>query len=129
VARTVRWTLAAAGDLEEIADFIRRDSAAYAASFVREALDAVRSLRRFAERGRLVPEIGDEFIREIFVHSYRLIYCVEKRTVFVLAFVHGARDLAALWQRREGSPLTRSVPPSHRPRKRTERLRANERSQ
>jgi hypothetical protein len=32
------------------------------------------SLRTFAERGRVVPEIDTPDIREIFIRSYRLIY-------------------------------------------------------
>jgi plasmid stabilization system protein ParE len=102
VARTVRWTETATQDLEETAEFIGRDSRFYAAALVRETRAAARSLRTFAERGRVVPEIDTPDIREIFVRSYRLIYQVIADHVFILAFVHGARDLTALWQRRGG---------------------------
>jgi hypothetical protein len=36
-----------------------------------EARQAARSLKRFAERGRIVPEVGDPGIRELFVRRYR----------------------------------------------------------
>src|SRR5688500_15837681 len=61
-----------------------------------EARDAARSLRQFANRGRVVPEIGDSAIRELFVFkSYRMLYRVLDREVQVLAFIHGSRDLNA----------------------------------
>jgi toxin ParE1/3/4 len=107
VARTVRWTETAAQDLAEVAAFIGRDSRFYAAALVRESRAAARSLRTFTERGRMVPEIDAPDIRELFIRSYRLIYQVRADYVFVLAFIHGARDLATLWERRAGPPETR----------------------
>jgi plasmid stabilization system protein ParE len=50
-------------DLEASADYIARASSYYAAAFVREARDAARSLRNFANRGRVVPEFEDPAIR------------------------------------------------------------------
>lgn len=89
-------------DLAEAAEFISRDSPFYASALVREARAAARSLRDFAERGRLVPEYGDRTIRELLVNSYRLIYRHTTDKVFILAFVHGARDLGTLLSRRPG---------------------------
>lgn len=56
-----------------------------------EAKSAARSLRTLSQRGRVVPEIGDESIREIFVKNFRLIYELGEREIVVLAFLHGAR--------------------------------------
>ena len=93
----VRWTTPAWTDVEEQARFIARDSPSYAV-VQRDAQSAARSLRRFAWRGRVVPERHDERLRELFVaKSYRLIYrIVSDDEVHVIAFVHGARDLDAL---------------------------------
>jgi plasmid stabilization system protein ParE len=102
VARTVRWTDTATKDLEAAAVFIGRDARFYAAALVREARTAARPLRTFAERGRVVPASGVPDMRELFIRSYRLIDQVTAEHVFLLAFVHGARDLAALWERRGG---------------------------
>jgi toxin ParE1/3/4 len=63
---------------------------------VREARDAARSLSHLANRGRIVPEVNDVRVRELFVWRYRLIYRVTDRTVEILAFIHSARDLSAL---------------------------------
>ena len=100
MARTVRWTEAAVDDLSEAAEFIAKDSPFYATALVREARAAAFSLRRFAERGRIVPESDDPTIRELFIKHYRLIYQTTDDHVFILAFIHGARDLAALWTKR-----------------------------
>jgi hypothetical protein len=56
-----------------------------------------------AERGRVVPEVDEPAARELIVGSYRLIYEIREESVFVLALIHGARDLAALWDEETGS--------------------------
>ena len=101
--RRVRWTETAWSDLEQVISYIARDSARYAASFAREARDASRSLRRFAERGRTVPELGQPDVREIFVRSYRLIYSIADDIIYILGLIHGARDLGAVWEREKRS--------------------------
>lgn len=104
MARSVRWSEAAARDLAAAAEFIARDSPYYAAALVRDARAAARLLSTLAERGRVVPEARSSNVCEIPVKSYRLIYGVAPDKVTVLAFVYGARDLPALWQRRGGTP-------------------------
>lgn len=103
MARKVEWTEVAWSDLQEGSDYIAKDSRYYAAAFVREVRDAARSLAYLAERGRVVPEFSDPTIRELFVRRYRLIYQVMEQTVYIIGFIHGARDLLALWGR-EGRP-------------------------
>jgi toxin ParE1/3/4 len=99
MARKVTWTESAWIDLEEVADYIAKDSPHYAGAFIREVRDAARSLAYLAERGRIVPEFNDPLIRELIVKSYRLIYKVTEQTTYILGFIHGARDLSALWER------------------------------
>ena len=89
MARQVTWTASAWRDLEEVADFISKDSSHYAAAFVREARDAARSLVSQAEHGRVVPEFNNTNIRELFVGSYRLLYQITTQTVFVLDLFMG----------------------------------------
>jgi plasmid stabilization system protein ParE len=60
------WTESAWRDLEEVADYIAKDSSHYAAAFILEARDAARTLAYMAERGRVVPEFNDPIIRELF---------------------------------------------------------------
>lgn len=98
MARKVTWTEVAWGDLEEAADYIAKDSPRYAAAFVREVRDAASSLAQLAERSRPVPEFGDVSIRELLVRNYRLIYKVTEQNVYIIGFIHGARDLWLLWE-------------------------------
>lgn len=99
----VKWTRPAWQDVEEQARFIARDSPRYAVVLQREAQAAASSLRQFGRRGRIVPERGDDDLRELIVgNSYRLIYrLVEGDEVHVIAFVNAARDLGRFLQRRE----------------------------
>ncbi len=101
MARKVIWAYAAEEDLDSAAEYIHRDSPAYAASFVIRALEIGRSLSEFPDRGRVVPEFRDRNIREIFVYSYRLIYRVEDDRVSILALIHGRRDFQTAWKEKD----------------------------
>ena len=91
MARQVVWSDAAWADVEATAEYIGRDSGAYAAAFVQSVKDAAALLAHFAERGQIVPEFGDESIRELLGKPYRLIYRITAdRRVFILTLVHGA---------------------------------------
>jgi len=101
MARKVIWAYVAEEDLESAASYIHRDSPVYAASFVDRVLEAGRSLDEFAERGRMVPELSDHNIREIFVYSYRRIYRIEDDRISILALIHGRRDFHKAWDEKD----------------------------
>jgi len=60
---------------------------------VLQSLESAKFLSDLVERGRVVPEFKNETIREIFVHSYRLIYQLQENRVSVLAMIHEAATL------------------------------------
>ena len=93
MARKVVWTGPGWEDLESAAKYIARDSEFYAATLVQEANEAAMSLTDFGERGQVVPEFGDESIRELLVKPYRLVYKMTYEHVFIVAFIHGAERL------------------------------------
>jgi plasmid stabilization system protein ParE len=99
MARTVAWTELAWDDLERTVDYIAHDSPAYGASFARKIWELAQSLEDLPERGRTVPELGDPNVRELLPSSYRLLYEIREDTIFILGVIHGARDLAGLWDR------------------------------
>jgi plasmid stabilization system protein ParE len=76
------------------------DSGRRAAQVIRKSLLAARSLARFADRGRMVPEFSDPSVRELLKGRYRIIYKISDKCAIVVAFIHGARDLPALWKKR-----------------------------
>lgn len=65
----IEWSPEATEDIEAIAEFISRDSAFYARAVVSKILSVSRTLANFPHIGRVVPELGDENIRERFVYS------------------------------------------------------------
>jgi addiction module RelE/StbE family toxin len=92
----VSWSPTALDDVDAIAEYIHRDSPAYASAVVSKLLEAARNLATSPNAGRIVPEFDDETIRERFVYSYRLIYRIQGNDVLVVAVVHGRRLLVPL---------------------------------
>ncbi len=90
--RRVDWTREAQRNLAEVLEFIAQDSHDGARQVLEQAVAAAKSLSTLSHRGRVVPEVNDRRIREIFVHRYRLIYRVESDVVSILAIIYGARD-------------------------------------
>lgn len=95
----VVWSPEAIEDVDSIADFISRDSAFYASAVVMRLFEASRALTIFPLASRIVPELGDENVRERFVYSYRMIYRVGDGRVLIVAVVHGKRLLEPLTDR------------------------------
>lgn len=91
MAYEVEWSTRAVEDVEAIALYISADSTAYAAAVVKKILTIARSLSQLPFAGRVVPEFGDENIREKFAYSYRIIYRIQDETVTIAAVVHGRR--------------------------------------
>jgi toxin ParE1/3/4 len=97
--REVVWAQSARDALDEVIEYIARDSRPTAAlQVLEEALRAAASLATLSERGRIVRELNDPAIRELLVFKYRLLYEVEDHRVLIVAFLHGARDFATWWQ-------------------------------
>jgi plasmid stabilization system protein ParE len=61
------WSPDALDDIEAIGEYIARDSEFYAESTVLKIYEAPQSLINLPKLGRVVPEIGDEAIRELLV--------------------------------------------------------------
>lgn len=101
--RTVVWAESARDALDAVITYIAQDSHQAADHVLDTALAAAASLATLAERGRVVPELNNAAIREVFVFRYRLMYRVEDRRVIVVAFLHGAQDFAT-WRQRQRSP-------------------------
>ena len=72
--REVIWAESARDALDAVIGYIAQDSQQAAVQVLDEALRAGTSLATFAERGRVVPELNDPSIREVFVYKYRLQY-------------------------------------------------------
>jgi plasmid stabilization system protein ParE len=90
--RRITWAPSAQAGLDAALDYIAQDSLTGAQKILHGALALAESLETLSERGRVVPELQNPAIREVFVHSYRLIYEIQESEIQVIAFLHGARD-------------------------------------
>ena len=93
MAYRVEWSPRAVEDLEAIAQYIALDSSAYASAVIKRIFQTTHNLSQFPFSGRIVPEFGDESIREWFAFSYRIIYRLDESTITIAAIVHGKRLL------------------------------------
>ena len=101
---TVLLTEDAAGDLDELYDYIAMNDAPERADYVLEQIErAFCSLSESPERGASPKELlalGIREYREILFKPYRIIHRVLDNNVYVLLIVDGRRDMQALLERR-----------------------------
>ena len=88
----VIWSPSALNDIDEIAEYIARDSVDRAALFVSRIFESTDHLQKFPLSGRVIPEIGDQSCREILYGVYRIMYRIEDNDVWITGVVHGERD-------------------------------------
>ena len=89
----VKLSRSARSDIQDIVRYISIDDHGRALRFGRFLIQHGRSLSKFPERGRVVPEFEDESIREIFVKAYRIVYRVrhDERSIEIVRFWHAGR--------------------------------------
>jgi plasmid stabilization system protein ParE len=94
MAYKVRFSHSARADINHIVRYISIDNRYRALRFGRFLIEHAMRLGDFPERGRAVPELGDESIREIIVRAYRIVYRVDHhaRLVEIIRFWHAAQD-------------------------------------
>lgn len=93
MAHRVVWSNSALADVNAIAAYIAKDSPAYARTVVKRLITLTRTLSRFPNSGREVPEYREPRIRELLAYSYRIIYKVTEGEVLITAVIHGKRNL------------------------------------
>ncbi len=95
----VKWSLEAVEDVEAIADYISRDSKFYAQATVSKIIDFSRSVAKFPQMGRIVPELNNKKIRERLIYSYRLVYKIERTYILIIAVIHGKQLFSSVAER------------------------------
>jgi plasmid stabilization system protein ParE len=95
MAFKVVWSQTAVGDLQEVVEFIARDSpdaAARLASLILEHIEAAASMPM---SNRMVPERSEAAVREVILRPYRIIYAIDERQqqLQVLRIWHAARGI------------------------------------
>jgi addiction module RelE/StbE family toxin len=85
------WAPQAIEDAAAIRAYVARDSAHYAELVVERIVAAVARLESHPLSGRVVPEAGDESLREAIHGSYRIVYRLKQDVVEIVTVFHGAR--------------------------------------
>jgi toxin ParE1/3/4 len=100
----VLLTQDAVNDLEELDTWIATHDSPGRADYVLDRIsEAFQRLAELPERGTYPKELsalGIREFREIFFKPYRIIYRVERRTVYIYLIADGRRDMQTLLSRR-----------------------------
>lgn len=83
----------ARSDIQDIVRYISLDDPNRAVDFGRFLIKCARSLGQFPMRGRVVPEFGEESLRELIARSYRIVYRLrdDERLIEIIRFWHAGR--------------------------------------
>jgi len=93
MAQKIRWSPRATRHFEEICNYIARDSEHYAKLFAKKIISIIKDIPRFPKFGRMVPEYGDENLRERIYQNYRIVYRLRGKAVEIVAITHSAKPL------------------------------------
>jgi len=89
----MRWFLRSVFNFNYICCYIGRDTEFYAALFAKKIMVIVKSIPQFPKSGRIVPEYGDENLREKIYENYRIVYRIKDEFVEIVAICHCAMVL------------------------------------
>jgi len=90
----VTWQPQAQAHLRNIYRHIAKDSVNIAQRIVLELTERTRPLAEFPFTGKVVPETNDPNLREVHAHSWRILYQVRQRDVFIIAVLHQRQQFA-----------------------------------
>ena len=87
------WTKEALLQLQEIEEYISRDNPIRAIEFVDKLITVAETIIDNPQKGRIVPELSLENIRELLYQNYRIVYLVKKNSVDILTVFEGLQLL------------------------------------
>jgi addiction module RelE/StbE family toxin len=83
------WTKEALLRLQEVEEYISRDNPIAAEDFVDKLISLAETIVDNPKKGRVVPELSLENIRELLYKNYRIVYLVKKSSAEVLTVFEG----------------------------------------
>jgi len=89
----VIWTESALSDLNDIGEFIAKDSVRYAELTVAKLFESADILETHPKAGKKVPELNNNSYRELVRGSYRIIYCLVDEFHIEILTVHRSSRL------------------------------------
>jgi plasmid stabilization system protein ParE len=88
----VKWAVRAYEHLDQIGGYIEKDSPFQARRVVQLIIKETHRLKDNIRIGHMVPEIKDDFYRELKVFSYRILYKIlSSDRVAIIGIVHSKR--------------------------------------
>jgi toxin ParE1/3/4 len=87
----IAWSIPARQDLRLIHQYIAHDSKRYATRVLQDITEKVEVLLELPRLSRVVPEIGEENVREISMYSYRIMYELIEETIYIHGIIHKRR--------------------------------------
>ena len=78
------WTKEALFRLQEIKEFISKDNPEVAIKFIDKLIRIAETLVDNPQKGRMVPELIIENIRELLYKNYRIVYLIKKSSIEIL---------------------------------------------
>ena len=90
----VTWQPQAQAHLRNIYRHIAKDSANTAQRIVHELTERTRPLAELPFTGKIVPETNDKNLREVHAHSWRILYQIRQRDVYIIAVLHQRQQFA-----------------------------------
>ena len=92
---TVIWTARSLTDLEEIGEYISKDSSRYAKLTLEKLIETAKLIENNQLIGRIVPEVKQKDIRELITGNFRIIYQIKaKEYAYILTVHHISRLLS-----------------------------------
>lgn len=83
------WTKEALLRLQDIEEYISRDNHVAAIEFVDKLISVAETIVDYLEKGRIVPELSMEKIREVLHKNYRIVYLIKKNSIDILTVFEG----------------------------------------
>ena len=87
----IKFTHQSIVDLEDIAEYISKDSVFYAGIQVQKLIERTDLLEQFPFIGRIVPELKTRTVRELIEGNYRIVYRIVNKNLIHILTVHHSR--------------------------------------
>ena len=95
-AYEVVWSNRAVTDFEHMIEYIARDGPSNAIQVFKKIKEKASSLYTFPERGRVVPELqaqGVRQYRDLIIAPWRVVYRISERSVYVLCVLDSRQNI------------------------------------
>jgi toxin ParE1/3/4 len=84
----ITWSEIADENMQDIFDFIAKDSIRYAEKELQKIVERVEVLSTFPLSGKIVPDYGREDWRELVEGNYRIVYRILSEDSISIATIH-----------------------------------------